>query len=152
LPSPLAGATPFFLAAKFLEVDMMRVLAKAGADPKLGTTDGTTPLMAAAGIGWGGGVDRRGRDTSGTETVSNDADHALEAATVALDLGADANAANEAGDTALHGAAAKGYDAIVQLLADHGARLEQKNKRGRTPLAGAKKSSADLLRKLGANE
>jgi ankyrin repeat protein len=152
LPSPLAGATPFYLAAKFLEVDMMRVLAKAGADPKLGTSDGTTPLMAAAGIGWGGGVDRRGRDTSGTETVSNDADQALDAATLALELGADVNAANDSGDTALHGAAAKGYDAIVQLLADKGARLEQKNKRGRTALAGAKKSSADLLRKLGAKE
>jgi len=152
LPSPLAGATPFYLAAKYLEVDVMRVLAKAGADPKLGTTDGTTPLMAAAGVGWGGGVDRRGRDTSGNEVVANDADHALNAATLALDLGADANAANDAGDTAVHGAAAKGYDAIVQLLADKGARLDQKNKRGRTPLAGAKKSSADLLRKLGAKE
>jgi ankyrin repeat protein len=84
--------------------------------------------------------------------VSNDADRALEAATAALDLGADVNAVNEAGDTALHGAAAKGYDGIVQLLADKGARLEQKNKRGRTPLAGAKKNSADLLHKLGAKE
>ncbi len=84
--------------------------------------------------------------------MSNDADRALGAAKAAVDLGAEVNAGNDAGDTALHGAAAKGYDAMVQLLADKGARLEQKNKRGRTPLAGAKKSSADLLHKLGAKE
>jgi len=153
LPTPLAGATAFFLAAKFLEVDIMRLLAKGGADPRLGTMDGITPLMAAAGVGWGGGVDRRGRDTSGIgDPVIHDEDRALEAARLAVDLGADVNAANDAGDTALHGAASKGYDAIVQLLADKGARLEAKNKRGRTPLATAKKGTADLLRKLGAKE
>jgi len=153
LPTPLVGATAFFLAAKFLEVDIMRLLAKGGADPRLGIMDGTTPLMAATGIGWGGGVDRRGRDTSGlADPTFHDADRALEAARLALDLGADVNAANDAGDTALHGAASKGYDAVVQLLADQGARLEAKNKRGRTPLATAKKSTADLLRKLGAKE
>src|SRR5579871_1204782 len=153
LPTPLVGATPFFLAAKFLEVDIMRLLAKGGADPGLGTQDGTTPLMAAAGIGWGGGVDRRGRDTSGLgDPVIHDEDRALEAARVALDSGADANAANSAGVTALHGAASKGYDAMVQLLADRGARLDAKDKRGRTPLDSAKRSTADLLRKLGAKE
>jgi uncharacterized protein len=152
LPTPLVGATPFFLAAKFLEIDIMRALAKAGADPLLGTADGTTPLMAASGVGWGGGVDRRGRDTSGNEAIINDSDRALEAAKLVLDLGASINAANEAGDTALHGAAAKGYDAIVQELAGRGAMLDIKNKRGRTPLGVAKKSSADLLRKLGAKE
>jgi len=152
LPTPLVGATPFFLAARFLETDIMRALAKAGADPLLGTADGTTPLMAASGVGWGGGVDRRGRDTSGNEVVINDSDRAFEAAKLVLDLGASVDAANEAGDTALHGAAAKGYDALVQELADRGAKLDIKNKRGRTPLAGAKKNSADLLRKLGAKE
>jgi len=151
LPTPLVGATAFFLAAKFLEVDIMRVLAKAGADPLLGTMDGTTPLMAVTGVGWGGGVDRR--DASVLEGfVFNDQDRALEAARLALDLGADVNAANAAGDTALHGAASKGYNPIVQLLFDQGARLDVKNKRGRTPLETAKKSTADLLRKLGAKE
>ena len=151
LPTPLVGATAFFLAAKFLEVDIMRVLANGGADPLLGLPDGTTPLMAATGIGWGGGVDRR--DASVLEgSVINDGERALEAVRLALDLGSDVNAANNAGDTALHGAAAKGYDAIVQLLADKGAHLEAKNKRGRTPLGAAKKGTADLLRKLGAKE
>jgi uncharacterized protein len=153
LPTPLVGATPFFLAAKFLEIDIMRSLVKAGADPLLGTKEGTTPLMAAAGVGWGGDVDRRGRDTSGAaDATIHDEDRALEAASLALDLGADVNAANQAGDTALHGAAAKGYDAIVQLLVSKGARLDARNKRGRTPLASAKKNTADLLRKLGAKD
>jgi ankyrin len=153
LPMPLVGATPFFLAGKFLETGIMRDLAKAGADPQLGTKDGTTPLMAVAGIGWGGGVDRRGRDTSGAaDPVIHDEKFALEAAKLALDLGADVNAANDAGDTALHGAAAKGYEDVVRLLVSKGAFPEAKNKRGRTPLAVAKKNTADVLRQLGAKE
>ena len=153
LPTPLVGATPFFLAAKFLEIDMMRVLAAGGADPQIPIKDGSTPLMAVAGIGWGGGVDRRAASLAEGYTVDDQA-RALEAARLALELGADVNAANEAGDTALHGAAAKGYTAIVQLLADKGARIDAKNKRERTPLAAAaaKKNTADLLRKLGAKD
>jgi ankyrin repeat protein len=153
LPTPLVGATPFLLAARFLEIDMMRTIAEAGADPLLATMDGTTPLMAAAGVGWGAGVDRRGASLP-EGSVINDGDSALEAARLAIDLGANVNATNEAGDTALHAAASKGYTAIVQVLADHGARLDVKNKRGRTPLASASsaKATADLLRKLGANQ
>jgi uncharacterized protein len=153
LPTPMVGATPFFLAAKFLETGIMKDLAKAGADLQLGTKDGTTPLMAVAGIGWGGGVDRRGRDTTGAaDPVIHDEKLALEAANLAVDLGADVNAANDAGDTALHGAAAKGYEDVVRLLVSKGAFLEAKNKRGRTPLAVAKKNTADLLRQLGAKD
>lgn len=50
LPETLAGATPFVLAAKFLEVNIMRVLAASGADVWLTLNDGTTPVMAAAGL------------------------------------------------------------------------------------------------------
>jgi uncharacterized protein len=153
LPTPLVGATPFFLAAKFLEVDILRILAKGGADPQLPIMDGTTPLMAAAGVGWGAGVDRRGRDTTGLgDPVIHDETGALQAAKAIVDLGVDVNAANQSGDTALHGAAAKGYDGIVELLVSKGARMDAKNKRGRTPLSVAKKNTADLLRKLGAKE
>jgi len=48
--------------------------------------------------------------------------------------GADVNAANDRGDTAMHGAAGRGADLIVQFLADHGAKLNVKNKQNRTPL------------------
>ena len=59
----------------------------------------------------------------------------LRAVTAALDLGADVNAGNQAGDTALHAAAARGMNSVVQLLADKGAQLNARNKRGLTPLA-----------------
>ena len=44
------------------------------------------------------------------------------------------NAVTSQGDTALHGAAAEGYNRVIQLLADRGALLSVKNKRGQTPL------------------
>ena len=91
---------------------------------------------------------------------------------VALGAGADVNAVNRAGDTALHFAAAMGFDSVVQLLADKGANVNVKNKRGLTPLALARggggrrgmpaddeagpdsggASTTALLRKLGAAE
>src|SRR5205823_5059029 len=55
LPSSLVGATPLFLAAKFAEPELMQLLRAAGADANLATRDGTTPLMAAAGLGWKAG-------------------------------------------------------------------------------------------------
>jgi ankyrin repeat protein len=59
----------------------------------------------------------------------------LEGVKAAVELGGDVNAANQAGDTALHSAAAQGHDTVVQFLADKGAQLNVKNKRGQTPLA-----------------
>jgi ankyrin repeat protein len=109
------GATPFLLAAKAADVDLMRALVEQGADPLLTTADGTTPLMAAAGVGiWAVG------ESPGTN------DDALAAVKLALDLGGDVNAVNEFGYTALHGAAHRGASEIVRLLADRGARLDVK--------------------------
>jgi ankyrin repeat protein len=169
LPATLVGATPYLLAAKFLEVDIMRVLAAGGADPRLPMKSGATPLMAAAGLGASAQADRRGLSVlDGGEM--EDERRVLEAVSVAFDLGADVNAVNDAGDTALHGAAALGYNAVVQFLADRGAELNLKNRRGQTALsaiAGRKgegataadranqsprQSTVDLLRKLGAAE
>jgi uncharacterized protein len=149
--SALVGATPYWIAAMSGQADAMRVLAAAGADTRLTTKDGTTPLMAAS------GVNRVLAETRVTLEQS------VQAARVALDGGSDVNAANTAGDTALHGAAHIRCDALVQLLADGGARLDVKNRRGETPLVIAERSVAagsapvfertstgDLLRKLGA--
>jgi ankyrin repeat protein len=106
------GATPFLLAAKSADVDLMRALVVAGADPSITTADHTTPLMAAAGVGiWAVG------ESAGTN------EEALEAVKLALDLGGDVTAVNDYGQTALHGAAHRGANDIVQLLADRGARL-----------------------------
>src|SRR5206468_3846618 len=46
LPATLIGATPYWLAAKYLEPEIMRALAAGGADPEKAIPDGTTPLMA----------------------------------------------------------------------------------------------------------
>ena len=148
--SPFPGATPFLLAAMAADVEVMRALAEAGTDPDLAADDGTTPLMLAAGLG------RYMAETLATEARS------LEAAALAIELGADVDAANETGSTALHGAAHVKSDALVRLLVEHGASLDPVNARGQTPLAVAelsragsattptRSSTGDLLRALGA--
>jgi uncharacterized protein len=153
------GATPFLLAARFLEPELMDLLAKNGADTKLPMNDGTNPLMAAAGVAWDDAYERRGPYITGA-TLPTDEQQALATVKMAIQLGADVTAANGAGDTALHGAVAKGYGEIVQLLVKAGAKLDAKNKKGQTPLAiargnspfGSLKPMADLLVKLGASE
>src|SRR5204863_2373532 len=120
------GATTFFLAARTADADMMRFLAKLGADPLLGNVDNSTPLMAAAGLGT-----RSPGEDAGTES------EVIEAMQVALDLGADIDAVDNNGETAMHGAAYKNLPAAVQFLADKGANIEvwnRKNKHGWTPL------------------
>ena len=143
------GATPFWLAARFLEVETMRVLAAAGADTRLPSRDGTTPLMAAAGQGYnrGGGSAfiRDRRDFSSYNPVESAAlgstipaaeeRLAREAVATVLELGADVDAANDAGDTALHAAASHGMNSVIELLASRGADLRAENGRGETPLA-----------------
>ncbi len=121
------GATPFFLAARTADAELMRLLAKMGADPLLGNADNSTPLMAAAGLGT-----RSPGEDAGTES------EVVEALQAALDLGADVNAVDNNGETAMHGAAYKNLPAAVQFLAEHGARIEiwnRRNKHGWTPLA-----------------
>ena len=118
-----AGSTPFFLAARTGDVDLMRVLLEYGADPFLPTAVCRTPLMAAAGVGVSPGAD------PGTN------EEALAAFTLLLDLGGDIFAADAGGETPLHGAAERGANEIVQLLVDGGADLEAVNERGWTPLA-----------------
>ena len=135
----LVGATPYLVAAAAGDAAVMRLLADAGADPALTTKEGTTALLAAAGVG------RVAVESSVSEA------QAIEAVAVALAAGNDIGAANGAGDTALHGAATLRWNALVKLLAEKGAALDAKNKRGRTPLSNAAGSDTEqLLRSLGA--
>jgi ankyrin repeat protein len=163
LPATLIGATPYLLAAKFLEPEIMRVLLNADADPNLPMKDGTTPLMAAAGIGARSNQNRRGRTVIDGAKLEDES-LVVDAVTVTLSRPVNVNAVNGAGDAALHGAATMGYDHVVQLLANHGANVNIKNKRGQTPLAQASappatfeagaqaphRTTIELLRKLGA--
>ncbi len=151
------GATAFLLAAAADDPVLMRLLADKGADPLLPTEEGTTPLMAAAGLG-------RLEDRTKEEEI-----RALEAVKLAMELGADVNAANKDGQTALHSAAYMGSNEIIQLLVDKGAKLNPADKYGETPLhiaegnpakvanardkryhVRAHKTTAELLLKLGA--
>jgi uncharacterized protein len=140
LPGNLAGATPLLLAGKFAEAEIMRALANGGADPTAKMPDGTTVLMYAAGAGWnaaedGSSTDRRGRNVDLNETVGELRNNTatLEAVRAALEMKADVNAVNNAGDTAAHAAAGKKFSNVVELLGASGADLNLKNKRGVTP-------------------
>jgi ankyrin repeat protein len=120
------GATPFLMAADRADVPLMRELLKAGADPFLPNAAKSTPLMAAAGLGTSDPLEE-----AGTE------DEALDAVKMLLDLGADINAVDDKGDTAMHGAAYGNFPIIVKLLADRGADIniwKRADTEGRTPL------------------
>jgi ankyrin repeat protein len=122
------GATPFVMAAKSADVPLMRVLLELGADPKIKTNDGTSALMAAAGVGvYGPG------ESPGTH------EEALEAVKLAYEVGGgDVNDANRDGETALLGAVYRGGAVpVIQFLAEKGAKLDVANKKQWTPLLAA---------------
>ncbi|MDT5015159.1 MAG: uncharacterized protein QOD39_1319, partial [Mycobacterium sp.] len=138
------GATPFWLAAKYVDVELMKVLLRHGADPALDTKNHTTALMAATGLD----MMYLSEDTGTDEDT-------LEAVRLCLDR-VDVNAVNDNGDTALHGASRRGLNSVVQLLVDHGAALDKKNKKALSPFgvaAGAQRGdrqpqTAALLQEL----
>ena len=121
------GATPFMLAALTADAELMRTLATLGANPFLSNVENSTPLMMAAGL-----ATRSPGEDAGTES------EVLEAVQVALDLGADVNAVDSNGETAMHAAAYKNLPQVVKLLAARGNKIELWNKPNRfgwTPLA-----------------
>jgi ankyrin repeat protein len=114
------GATPFLLASKDCDVPLMKTFIELGADPMLMTVEEDTPLMAASGVGLYGVGENPGTN-----------DEALEAVKYIFSLGDDVarvNAISTIGNTALHGAVVRGSTAIIQLLADKGAKLDVRNK------------------------
>ena len=149
------GATPFLLAAKNVDTELMKVLLAAGANPLTANADNTTPLMVAAGVDmWNPGED--GGSTTDAEP------EALEAVKMLVELGNDVNAANDRGETALHGAAYRGANTIVQYLVDKGAKIDARSKQGWAPWTIAngvfyslffkeQKHTADYLAKLMAD-
>ena len=148
----MTGATAFMLAAKSADVEVLRLLLDYGADPTINTEDNITPLMAAAGISWASNQDRASEA------------QVLEAVQLIVEeLGADVNAVSDVGETAMHAAAYRGANSVVQYLFDKGAKLDVAALDGRTPLRvadgveygnsfAAHPHTAVLLRELGARE
>jgi ankyrin repeat protein len=118
----IEGATALWRAARSNDVAAVRLLLRRGANINLAARDGSTPFMIAAGQSW------RDEHSLGSERES------IEILTELLDAGAPIGAANTAGETALHGAAMRGADAVVRFLVGRGAGLDVKDKAGRTPL------------------
>ncbi len=120
------GTTPLARAAKSNDLQLMHALLDAGADPKLTLKDRTTVLMISAA---GGAV-------VGAYAVAIPVteDSSIEAIKLCLDRGVDINAFNTNGTTAVHSAVQRGAPKVVRYLAEHGAKLDMKNKQSRTPL------------------
>jgi uncharacterized protein len=157
------GATPFLLAAASYDAGIMRLLVAHGADPLMTDQAKNTPLIMAAGFAEG--------ITHAVQRPEQDDRDALEAVHAAVELGADVNATNDIGDTAIHGAAYVGANDIVQFLVEKGAKVDVENVYGQTAwtiaaevmtpgLAKDKdlrprnshQTTADLLIKLGAKQ
>ncbi len=130
------GSTAFLRASMSADLPVMNILLAAGADPKLVTAPDdrpagrrlgeisgkTTPLMAAAGVGWREDISR-GRVPD-----------AIEAVKLLVAKGGNINEANQGGDTALTGAAMRSEPALVEFLLSIGADPKHKNARGLTAL------------------
>jgi hypothetical protein len=119
------GATPFLRAAQSADVELMKLLLAHGADPKLSTSNNVTALAAAAGIGWVQGVTYERSEQDGIAAVK-----------LCLELGIDANVVDGDGRTALHGAAHKGRNQVVELLVAQGAKLDARDFGSRDTIAG----------------
>ena len=147
------GQTPFLRAALAGDIAVMRLLLDRSADPNIPTFSNTTALMAAAGVNWSVG-----------QTYTESKEGPMEAVKLCMEKGADVNAINAMGFTALTGAVNRGSDDIVEFLVKHGARMDVKDKEGRTLQDWAegvflatvpperKPGTVALLKKLSAEE
>ena len=145
------GATPFLLASAAADMEMMRLLLDAGANPKIATKSNMTAIAAAT------GVNRVQGESNVTET------QALEVVKFLLELGVDPKATVVTGENAIFGAAYRGWNSIVQLLAERGTDVNAVSKAGVTPWRAASgqgdrlggvlfnHDTAALLVKLGAD-
>jgi ankyrin repeat protein len=169
------GATPMWLAARFLEIDMVAMLEANGGNVHLTTRDGTTPLMAAAGTGYSRASgteafikDRRDFSSYNSEPFAvatripaDEERLVIDMIRLLLERGADVTRSNAAGDTAVHAAAALGMNTVLSFLSERGADLSARNKAGRSPIDVARRDdgvgasvvredTVAVLRKLGA--
>jgi ankyrin repeat protein len=135
------GSTPLYRAVRAIDLVSVKLLVDSGANPSVAIKDGSTPLMAAAGLGA-----PRGGDEEVTE--AGDRNDPVDVMKVLVDKGANVNAANDLGMTPMHYAVQRGADRIIEFLASKGARFDTKNKQGRTPADLARGRTAALINKL----
>ena len=154
LSGSLAGATPFWLAAKYAEIEIMRFLVANGADPLLSPNNAMTPLMAVAGAGWRPRNSNRRDQGVGVDAaqllVSAGERSTWEGTKLALELGNDVNATDPDGNTALHAAVKLAFPTVVQLLVEHGGKLDIQNEDGKSAQdLMCRDSAGNLVRPLG---
>jgi len=171
------GATPLWLAARFGEPSIVRALIHGGADARIASDDGTSPLFATVPAGGLASGDRRERYRTDVEAANlpprEDEHSTLDALEALLECGVTLDATDRAGNTLLHLAAPRGYASVIEFLVAHGVDLNARNKRDATALGATvarlraiavatgadpdaavtpeKNSTVALLRKLGAN-
>ena len=121
------GQTPFIRAARAGDMAVMEYLLDNNADPFIETFAGTNALMAAAGINW-----------VVSQTWTESPEQLLAAVRLCHELGMDVNHTNSMGLAAIHGAANRGSNDIIEYLVENGARLDIEDNEGRTPLDWAK--------------
>jgi len=114
-----SGATAFLRAAWCGDLEVMKFLLRNGADPFIATYDGTNPLMALSGIGYGDGF----------TADFGPPEESLAAMKLLVDLGTPINAGNHENITALHATAHKNFILGLQFLADQGADLTARSRR-----------------------
>ena len=123
-----AGTTPLLRAAKAADTAVIKLLLDNGADAKLATRAGVNAIMMAVGVG------TREEDTTGRSKTQKDIIEAME---LLLSAGVNINAQDNQGRSAAHGAAMWGYTDVIRFMAQNGADLTIKDKRGLTPLDSA---------------
>jgi ankyrin repeat protein len=135
------GATPLYRAVRSIDLQTVRALLDHGANPSMPVKDGSTPLMAAAGLG---------APRADDEEVTEAGDRADPVDVIALlvEKGADVHAANNVGNTALHYAVQRGSAPVIQALVSRGGKLDVKNKRGQTPADLARGPAASLVKTM----
>jgi len=137
------GVTPLFRAARGGDAEAMKLLIANGALVDLPNEDDVSPLMVAAGYR-ASAIDTRGRFRTELE--------ALEVARLLLEAGAQVNAQESFGQTAIYGAATNGWNTVVQLLAEHGADLDHKDSAGNTVVDAAMGKAGRFGRGSGGDE
>lgn len=136
-----SGSTALYRAVRAVDLASVKLLLDAGADPSQGLDDGSTPVMAAAGLGAPRGGDEEVKE-------AGDRNDPVDVLKLLVEKGADVNAANGIGMTPMHFAVQRGSDRVIEYLASKGAKFDVKNKQGRTPADLARGRTAALVTKL----